>query len=80
MWFQAIITDLTMPGINGLEFIDAVRTLRPDVPVLLMSGLSDVAPGTELEDRGIEFLMKPYTRSQLAQSLRAALDRPTPAR
>jgi PAS domain S-box-containing protein len=37
--FDALITDLAMPGMNGLELIERVRTLRSDLPVVLSSGL-----------------------------------------
>ena len=72
--FQAIVTDLTMPGMTGLQLIDSVRTHRPEVPVVLMSGHAENASSTELKAQGIEFLMKPFTRRELSRSLRTALD------
>jgi len=37
--FQLVITDLTMPGMNGLELASQLRALRAEIPVILVSGI-----------------------------------------
>jgi PAS domain S-box-containing protein len=62
------IVDLTMPGMSGLETARALRALRPQLAVLLVSGYSD-GPTTLVDARGVAFLAKPFTSSQLATRL-----------
>lgn len=71
--FHAVVTDLTMPGMTGLELIDAIRKHTPSVPVLVVSGYAEMT-SPALEAPGIGFLMKPFTRSQLSVSLRETID------
>ncbi len=47
--FHLILTDLTMPGMNGLEFADKIREIRPDLPILVATGYSgDLITETQL--------------------------------
>ena len=70
---SAIVSDIVMPGRSGYELAGLVAQEFPDVKVVLVSGYheeSDVAAGP----KDITVLRKPYSRTQLAQTLRAALD------
>ena len=40
--YDLIITDLKMPGMNGIEVLKAVRALQPDVPVVMITGYATV--------------------------------------
>jgi len=69
-----VLTDIMMPGMNGIQFIEKARELHPSVPVIAMSGggrTSDtdyLQQARELGAKGI--LRKPFT----AAELRAVLD------
>jgi CheY-like chemotaxis protein len=68
--FDLIITDLAMPGISGSELATAVREIRPDIPMLLMSGFVD--PTVQLAAKAIgisEILIKPVNPEMLAQAV-----------
>ena len=68
-----LLTDLIMPGLNGVELARRIAEMRPDIRVLIMSGYA----GDELERRGAEdlrLLAKPFTRRTLARRVRDALD------
>ena len=70
-----LLTDVRMPEMGGLELVAALRAERPTLPVVVMSGYSDVgAPGnTEW------FLEKPFSREALLRCVRKALDGERPA-
>lgn len=63
-----VMTDHEMPGMTGLELIDRIATLRPDLPVMLVTGHARLPDETNPR---IVRLDKPYEQHQLA----AALDR-----
>ena len=84
-----LFTDVVMPGgMSGLALAERARALRPGLRVLLASGYSDdlVARGTPTPGGGADVRAKPYRRTDLAERVRAALDRhdgrpfPRPAR
>ncbi|MFW6303522.1 MAG: response regulator, partial [Candidatus Sumerlaeota bacterium] len=58
---DAVVLDLTMPGMSGRETYDALRDLRPDVPILLISGYSENDARDEFAGCDIcGFLQKPF--------------------
>jgi PAS domain S-box-containing protein len=68
--FDLVVTDLAMPGMNGIELIRHVRELRPTLPIILTSGY--VTPAAEEQARGYgvrSILEKPWTVSQLAVAM-----------
>jgi signal transduction histidine kinase len=72
-----LITDIVMSGgVNGVELADRVRMLRPDLPVLLMSGYP--AAGTD-EAGDYTILHKPFRSDELARQIRACFDARTPS-
>ena len=72
--FDLVITDLTMPEMNGLEVARHLRGLRPDLPVILTSGFSTDLNRETLEASGIcELLEKPISRAVLADVVQRAL-------
>ncbi len=71
---HAIITDLHMPHMGGLEFVRALRRMLPDIPVLVASGRMDDAVAEEFETLGVtNRLDKPFTEAQLAEALKNLL-------
>lgn len=74
--FDGLITDLTMPGLGGLDLVKSVREIRADLPVVLCSGFSESMDKIEARKTELgEFVMKPILRMELAKALRRALDR-----
>ncbi len=60
--FDLVITDLTMPEMNGLEVAKQLRAIRPDLPVILVSGYSVSVGAERLREAGIrERLDKPVS-------------------
>ncbi len=71
---QCVITDLTMPRMDGWATLGALRRRRPDLPVILASGYdkAHVMAGTHLEQPQ-DFLGKPYSLQDLRDALERAL-------
>ncbi|MDQ2667075.1 MAG: response regulator [Gemmatimonadota bacterium] len=69
-----VLTDVMMPGMLGPALVRALRSDRPDLPVLFMSGHTDEIVRDGLLDPATPFLPKPFTPAQLAQKVREVLD------
>jgi signal transduction histidine kinase len=70
-----VFSDIVMPGgMTGYDVAERVRSMKPDLKVLLTSGYSDVPLAVSETVRKIKVLGKPYTREQLGCALREALD------
>ncbi|WP_373063903.1 response regulator, partial [Gemmatimonas sp.] len=71
-----MITDLTMPEMDGLELIEAVAARYPTMPMVAVSGYS-VDPGARatIDARRVPFVNKPFTSGQLADAMTLALAR-----
>jgi PAS domain S-box-containing protein len=68
--FDLLITDLAMPEMSGLEVANQIHTLRPELPVILVSGYSVSVDSERLREAGIcERLDKPVSPSTLAEVL-----------
>jgi PAS domain S-box-containing protein len=75
--FDLIITDMTMPGKTGEELSEDIHKIRPDVPVILCTGFSDLIDQERAEQIGInKFLTKPVGKEELAKAIREILDKP----
>lgn len=68
----AVLMDVTMPTMGGVEAFDRIRLIRPDVPVLFMSGYMREGELRNL-DRATDFLQKPFKLEDLQEKLRLLL-------
>ncbi len=72
--FDLVITDHTMPRLTGSDLAKAIHAIRPELPIILCSGFSDVMTEEELKAVGIrEYIPKPLITEQLARAIRAVL-------
>jgi signal transduction histidine kinase len=71
-----LLTDVVLPGMNGRQLAEEMRTRQPGIRVLYMSGYSrdDIVDQGRLEP-GVEMMQKPLTQEVLAERIRGALDR-----
>ena len=73
--FDLVITDMTMPGLTGLELSLELLKLNPSISVILCTGYSSLILKEDADKIGIrEFCMKPLSISQLANTVRKVLD------
>lgn len=72
--FDLVITDQRMPGMSGLHLAEEILKLRPEIPIILCTGYSEEADADRARAAGVtEFLMKPFTISDLSAGIRRAL-------
>ena len=73
---RLLLSDIILPdGKNGLQLASEIRKVRPEINVLFASGFADEALNIAgISSDNIDLLNKPYTRSELAKRVRAALD------
>ena len=69
---RVVIMDLTMPTMSGEEAYRAIRTVRPDAAVIIMSGYNEIETSERFAGRGVAgFLQKPYEVARLRGSPRS---------
>jgi len=69
-----VITDIRMPGMDGLQFFERIRAIDPEIPVILITGHGDVPMAVRaLQDGAFDFLAKPFAAGHLAASASKAL-------
>lgn len=72
----AIVSDVRMPRMDGLQLLAAVRAIDPDIPVILVTGHGDVAMAVAtLKDGAFDFLTKPFAAEHLIAVVRRGLER-----
>jgi signal transduction histidine kinase/ActR/RegA family two-component response regulator len=70
-----LVTDVVMPGSSGVELVGRLRSVRPDVGVLYISGYTDMAIVREgLLENAAAFLQKPFTPEDLLRRVRQVLE------
>ncbi len=74
--FDIVITDLGMPEISGYEVARRIRIIRPEVPLILITGWGDQIDPEKARDNGIDYVLtKPFRIEQVAKVLAGLLKR-----
>jgi signal transduction histidine kinase/ActR/RegA family two-component response regulator/ABC-type amino acid transport substrate-binding protein len=78
--FDRVISDQTMPGMTGTELARELRRIRPDMPIILCSGYSDMSLQETARQAGVQaFIHKPFCAKELAAVMqRLASQAPPP--
>ena len=72
--FDVVLTDISMPGLNGMELLRRVLELHPGTPVIMISGLTDQEQAQSLINQGaFDYLLKPFRLEVVEESVRRAL-------
>jgi two-component system nitrogen regulation response regulator GlnG len=73
--YDAIVTDIKMPGMDGLALLNEIRARRPDTPTLMITGHGEHALAVDaLRGGAYDFIQKPIDRDYFIASLRRAID------
>ena len=71
-----VITDVRMPDITGIELLQRVKQINPDLPVIVITGHGDVSLAVEAMKIGaVDFLEKPFDDDLLLAAVHSALSR-----
>ncbi|SEM43933.1 two-component system, NtrC family, C4-dicarboxylate transport response regulator DctD [Bosea lupini] len=71
-----VVTDVRMPGMDGIALFRRLRALDADIPVVVISGHADVAMAVEAMSEGAyDFIAKPYSTGRLVETLRRAVEK-----
>ncbi|MCA1629853.1 MAG: response regulator [Acidobacteria bacterium] len=74
--YDAIITDLSMPGMSGEDLLGFVKVYAPRTPVIFISGKADPAgPERLLVKGGVDYLVKPFRLEEVEEAVARALGR-----
>ena len=72
--YDFVFTDLKMPGMDGVEVVKAVKHLRPDLDVVVITGYGTIETAVQTMQHGAcEYVQKPFTAEELAEFVRKLL-------
>ena len=73
--FDLVVTDTTMPNMTGVDLSKEIMKIRPETPIVLCTGYSEIINEEKAKEIGIsEFIMKPVLMKDLADTIRKAID------
>ena len=71
---DAVLTDINMPGMTGLDLLDRIHLRHPEIPVILMTGYAELDLMVDAIRKGtFDFIMKPFNPVQLIHSVEKAV-------
>lgn len=74
--YDLVISDMTMPGLTGMQLAQKLTQVDPGIPIVIFTGLVNIVNREDAETFGVkDVLLKPVSRQDLAQCVRAVLDK-----
>lgn len=76
--YDVVLTDISMPGVSGVELLGHVRQRQPDTPVIVISGIADQEHAKGLLRLGaFDYLLKPFQLEEVERSVERAVEHHT---
>jgi len=75
-WPGVVVSDIRMEGMDGLTFLQKVRDIDPDLPVILITGHGDISMAVQsIRDGAYDFIEKPFAAERLVETVKRAVDK-----
>ncbi|MFU7528193.1 response regulator [Qipengyuania sp. ASV99] len=71
--FDMVLSDVVMPGMDGPAMVRAIRQLRPEIPVLFMSGYAEEALRSEIDIPDMHFIAKPFSVAEIGEKVHSVM-------
>jgi two-component system, NtrC family, response regulator len=72
---DAVITDMKMPGMDGMAFLERIHIQNPDLPIIMMTAYGSVEKAVEAMRKGaFDYVLKPFKNEELKLTIRKAVD------
>jgi DNA-binding NtrC family response regulator len=74
--FDIVLTDLKMPGIDGIELLEKVQKIRPNTLVIVITAFGSLESAEEATRKGaFDYITKPFRKEQILMTINKALDK-----
>ena len=74
--YNLVLSDVNMPGLNGIQMLEYLKRLSPDLPVVMLSAVQDISTLRQAVREGAyDYLLKPYDFEELLKTIRRGLER-----
>ncbi len=72
--FDLVITDLKMPGLDGIELLEAIKDINEDIPVIFITAYGTLESAVEaMQKGGFDFITKPFRKEQILFTIEKAM-------
>lgn len=72
--FDLVIADLKMPGLDGVELLEGIKSIDEDIPVIIITAYGTIESATEAMHKGaFDFITKPFRKEQILYAIDKAL-------
>ena len=73
--YDLVITDLKMPGLDGMDIFDEFKGLKPEVPVIMITAYGSMETSDEALRKGVaEFITKPFRKDSILFTIKRVLE------
>jgi len=73
--YDLVISDLKMPGMDGLELCDEVREINPDLPLIMITAYGSLETADEAMKKGVaDFITKPFRKDGILFTINRVLE------
>jgi DNA-binding NtrC family response regulator len=73
--YNLIISDLKMPGMDGIELFDELREIKPDIPVIIMTAYGSLETSEDAMKKGVaDFITKPFRKDSILFTISRVLE------
>ena len=73
--YDLVITDLKMPGLDGIELFDEFQEIKPDIPMVMITAYGSIETADEAMEKGIaDFITKPFRKDTILFTINRVLE------